>query len=252
MKDKISSYFDFVESNSGISSGSSGNSLVWNIDSIAPGETKIITLKVKTKMVEESIVISNSFTAAAGGSTRTSNNTTNILNPSLMALDLSVDKDNVKKNETYDYTIRYRNIGIADVDNVLLKVILPQNVALKDSQPNYATAEKNILFYKIGRVNKDGKGTIDINVKVSDSVESGEKLIATAVLDYTDAFNASQPNISASVTSVAESGFFGTAAALGFSFSGSNFGFYLLTALLLAVIGAVVYIRLKVSKMLKV
>ena len=252
VKDVLSPYFDFSDSDPETSSDSSGNSLVWNINSIASGETKTISLKVKTKTAEESVVISNSFTAQAEGIKRTSNSTTNILNPSLMALDIGVDKDNVKKNETYDYTIRYRNIGIADIDNALLKIILPQNVTLKDSQPNYATAEKNILFYKIGEINKNGKGTIDISVKVNDSVESGEKLIATAVLDYTDAFGASQPNISASVTSVAESGFFGTAAALGFSLGGSNFGFYLLSALLLAVVGSVVYIRLKVSKMLKV
>lgn len=84
VKDDISSHYDFIEASPSTSIDSFGNSLRWNINSISSGETKTISLKLKVKKVEESVVAYNLFSAKAGGVEKTSNQTTTIINPSLL------------------------------------------------------------------------------------------------------------------------------------------------------------------------
>lgn len=250
VKDIIDRYFEFIESNPEKDSISSGDTLYWKIASLKPGETKTITYRIKTKKAEESVVIPNLFRADSGSVSAVSNEATTILNPCLMALDISSDKTNVKRNETYVSTIRYRNIGIADVDNVLLKVSLPSNVVLEDVNRNY-DSDANVLFFNIGRLNKNESGTIDIKMKVSEKAEWGENLVTTAVLDFTDIFNDPQPNISVSSVVVVESGFFGVASALGLSFGNLNVWLLMFLIVILAFIFGIFYLRYKIAKTIK-
>ncbi|MBI4691943.1 MAG: hypothetical protein HY773_00650 [Candidatus Terrybacteria bacterium] len=174
--------------------------------------------------------------------------TTTILGLSLMALEMSADRDTVGIGKTFTYSVIYRNTGIADADNNLLKVVLPKNVVLMDAGlPNYSL-EENVLFFKLGKINKDEFGSLDIKVKVGDSAENGEKLTATGILDFTDAKANGQPNISASAASeVGSTGFLGTAAT-GFSLAELPWWFYLVV-----IMGAVIFFaRYKISKILKI
>lgn len=250
VKDIIDERFEFLESDPGIDSSSSGNTLYWKIDSLKSGETKTITYRIKTKKVEESIVIPNIFRADASSASDVSNEATTILNPCLMALDIVSGKANVKQNEEYVYAVRYRNIGIADVDNVLLKVSLPANVDLKDANRDY-DSEGNVLFFNIGRVNKNGAGGIDIKVRVNQKAKSGDNLVAAAVLDFTDVFNDPQPNISVSSVVVVESGFFGVASALGLSFGNLSVWLWMFLIIILALIFGIFYLRYKIAQTIK-
>ena len=252
IKDNLPSQFYFVESNPSLGSGSSGNNLVWNIGLIGSGETKSISLKVKAKPVEQSIVVYNYFSGQSGGVSKTSNKTTTILNPALMALSISVDKENVDRNDTYNYSINYKNIGIADTDKAMIKIILPANTKLIDvSGPDYKSEDGNIFLFNIGEVKKNTSGAINARVRVLDTASAGDKLIATAILDFADIFSSPQPNISVSAATAVGTGFLSAAAALGLSLGGAGFWLYLLLALAAIIIGAVIYIRVKVSKMLK-
>jgi len=146
VEDNLSSYYDFVESRPDINYTSSGNILVWNIDSIRPGETETIIFKAKARSVEKSVVVYNDFTVRVSGIERTSNKTTTILNPALMSLDITSDRTTVRKNEQYNYTVRYRNIGIADTANVMLKIITPEDTEILGVSSAGCSRDKNILF----------------------------------------------------------------------------------------------------------
>jgi len=163
-----------------------------------------------------------------------------------MALEMSVDRDRVAIGKILTYNVIYRNTGIADTSNNLLKIVLPKNVVLIDSGSSNYSLEENILFFKLGGINKDEIGFLNIKVKVGSSAEDGEKLTATAILDFTDAKGVSQPNISASATSEVSAGFLGTAAA-GLSLAGLPWWVYLTVALA----AAVFFVRHKISKILK-
>lgn len=249
VKDIIDDHFEFIEADPKIDSSSSSNTLYWKIDSIKQGETKIITYRIKTKAVEESVVIPNVFKAEVNGVSRASNEATTILNPTLMSLDISADKNHVNCNEEFTYTIRYRNIGVADVDNTLLKVSLPAYIDLKDADKNYSD-EGNVLFFNLGRVNKNEAGTIHINVQVNKDASKGESLVATAVLDFTDVFNDPQPNISASTVVVVESGFFGLSSAVGV-LGRMDFWLWLILLLIAGFVFGIFYMRYKIAKIMK-
>lgn len=251
VSDILSEHFEFVGAEPEARYDSSGNSLSWKINSIAPNGTRTITYKVKAGVVEESVVVLNSFKSEAGGATRISNETTTILNPTLMALDLDTDKNDVKKNETFTYTIRYKNIGIADVDNAVIQLSLPKNVSLRDSRPRASQADENVVFFKIGEIGKNESGSIEVKVRVEDSAGAGEKLIATAVLEFADTFGEPQPNISVSKTVSVEGGFFGLASAIALALSGRDILVYLILFVLAAFVGTILYIRHKVDKILK-
>lgn len=250
VKDIIDGRFEFIESEPKIDLSSSGNTLYWKIDSIKPGETKIITYRIKTKMVGESHVIPNVFRAEAGGVSRISNEATTILNPCLMSLDISSDKNHVKRNEEFVYIIKYRNIGISDVDNALLKVALLSDVAVSDIDKSNYSQEGNVLFFKIGRVNKNEAGTINIKVKVNKDADSGENMVATAVLDFTDIFGDPQPNISVSAVVAVESGFFGLSSAIG-GLAKLDAWLWLIILLISAFVFGIFYTRYKIAQMMK-
>ncbi|MBU2263646.1 fibronectin type III domain-containing protein [Patescibacteria group bacterium] len=249
VKDIIDGHFEFIEADLKIDSSSSGNTLYWKIDSIKPEETKIITYRIKTKIVEESTIIPKVLKAEVNGVSIISNEATTILNPTLMSLDISADKNHVNRNEEFTYTIRYRNIGIADVDNTLLKVSLPAYINFKDADKNY-TDEGNVLFFNLRRVNKNEAGTIHINVQVNKDAPAAESLVATAVLDFTDVFNDPQPNISVSAVVMVESGFFGLSSAVGV-FGKMDFWLWLILLLIAGFVFGIFYTRYKITQIMK-
>jgi len=252
VKDTISSYYDIVESNPSYVSGGAGGELTWNLGSISSNENRVIYLRVKARTTEQSVVIYNSFTASAtGATTRTSNKTTTILNPSMMAMDISADKGVVDRNGTFTYNIRYRNIGINDVDNVVIKVSLPEAINFVSSTPTQSSSDANVYFYRIGRVSRNQVGTISIQAKVNEDAEIGTRQIATSVMDYNDIFGTPQRNISVSSAVDVGTGLASAlAAGVGFSFGG-NWWVYLLWFFIILLILAIVYLYFRISQLLK-
>ncbi|MFH1956095.1 MAG: hypothetical protein ABIJ28_00385, partial [Patescibacteria group bacterium] len=156
-----------------------------------------------------------------------------------------------KHDEEFTYVVRYRNIGIADVENVVLKIALPIGIDLKSVDNSNYSAEGNTLFFDLNKVYKDEAGTIYINVKVNDNAKTGESLVATAVIDFTDIFGDPQPNISSSAVVAVEGGFWGLASGIGFA-GFFNEWVWLLIFLILLVIFGIFYLRYKISQALKV
>ncbi|MEW5907875.1 MAG: hypothetical protein AB1643_01700 [Patescibacteria group bacterium] len=249
VKDSLSQNFDFLDSNPPTSVSSDSN-LFWKIASLSSKKTATISLRVKTKPVEKNITIANSFSATAATITKKSNETITILNLDLISLDINADKNEVKYNEEINYTVRYRNIGIADVDNVILKIILPEGLSVKSANPPDYSSERNILFFDLGKIKEKDSGSIDVKVKVEDSAEENGKLITTAILGFTDIFGNPQPDISVSNTIIIEPGFTAVAT-VGFSLAKFGSWIYIVIILLLGFLGLIIYIRYRVSKILK-
>lgn len=252
VKDTISSYYDIVEARPNYSTSElngTGTRLTWNLGSISPSENRVIYIKVKSRTVEQSVVIYNSFTASTGSITRSSNKTTTILNPSMMAMDLAADKGTVDRNGMFNYNIRYRNIGINDVDNVIVKLSLPEGIKFVTSNPSTSSSDANVHFYRLGRVAKGQVGSISIQAQVLEGAEIGSRQIATAVLDYDDIFGTPQRNISSSAIVDVGTGFAALAAAAGFSFGG-NWWTYFLWAIIIILVMAIAYLYFKISRIL--
>lgn len=116
----------------------------------------------------------------------------------LMAIEISASSNKVGINEKFEYKIKYKNTGIADVDNALLKIELPKKIFFEEAKPCKYSFDENVLFFKLGRVNKNESGEINIAVRASGDAKYGEELTATATLDFTNMAGVSQPNVSGS------------------------------------------------------
>ncbi len=253
VKDTVSPYYDIVEASPNFSSSGAnglGQQLIWNLGSLGADQDRVITLRVKAKTVEQSVVVYNSFSASSNGASWFSNKTTTILNPSMMAMDISADKNAVDRNGTFNYSIRYRNIGINDVDNAVIKLSMPEGVKFISSSPGFSSSDANVYFYRIGRVAKNQQGVISIQAQVPEDAESGSRQIATAVLDYSDIFGTPQRNISSSAAIDVGTGLAALAAAVGFSYSG-NWLAYLLWSMIILLVMGIAYLYFKISRILK-
>ncbi len=118
----------------------------------------------------------------------------------LMAIEISASSGKVGINEKFEYKIKYKNTGIADADNALLKIELPKKIFFEEAKPCKYSFDDNILFFKLGRVNKNESGEINIAARTSEDAKYGEELTATAALDFTNMAGVFQPNVSDSAT----------------------------------------------------
>ncbi|MBU4477055.1 hypothetical protein KJ639_01230 [Patescibacteria group bacterium] len=167
--------------------------------------------------------------------------------PDLMAVEISASADKVGINEKFEYKIKYKNTGIADADNVLLKIELPKKIFFEEAKPCKYSFDDNVLFFKLGRVNKNESGEINIVARTSDDAKYGEELTATAALDFTNMAGVSQPNVSDSATITIEGFILGmySSAALFFA----KIPWWLI--LLILVLVSIFWARSGISKSLK-
>lgn len=189
--------------------------------------------------------------AASSGSAATSGSGVAAKLPE-MTVDIEADKTRVSKEEKVEITVDYKNSNATAV-NVLLRVTIPDNVILEDISRGVLSFENNVLSFDIGRVAAGSSGSVKLGMRVNDEARVGDRLEAKAELKYSGLSGTEMPIVrDTEIIEIEGAGGMFSAAALGFSFGGGSLGFYLLMALLLAAIGAVVYVRFKVSKMLKV
>ncbi|MBU4223808.1 hypothetical protein KJ934_01105, partial [Patescibacteria group bacterium] len=165
----------------------------------------------------------------------------------LMAIEISASSGKVGINEKFEYKIKYKNTGIADADNALLKIELPKKIFFEEAKPCKYSFDDNVLFFKLGRVNKNESGEINIVARTSDDAKYGEELTATAALDFTNMAGVSQPNVSDSATITIEGFILGmySSAALFFA----KIPWWLI--LLILVLVSIFWARSGISKSLK-
>lgn len=105
--------------------------------------------------------------------------------PLFMRVNISTDKIEVQKDETFVYNISYNNIGTADADNVILTVKLADGIRLDTAAPLcYGTTMKNELQFNLGRVSAGKSDAIGLRVQASSDASDGDELEIVATLQY--------------------------------------------------------------------
>ncbi len=256
VKSPLSSYVEFIEAVPVVQNLSTG-ALEWRFSSFGGSEVKTISFKVKTKTVTKNVVISNSFTLESSSLVKTSNQTITLLNSGLMAIDISTNKTEVERGDEIIYSARYRNVGIADTDAIIIKVVLPAGTELKATEPAVFSQEGNTLIFKSGKMLKNQIDLLNIRVLVKDEAEKNKNLITTAFVDFTDVFGNVQPGISITNSVKVKGGIIGglfgglTATAAFLPGSLIFWSLFILVILISSVCFYAFYTRRRIYKLLK-
>ncbi len=90
----------------------------------------------------------------------------------------AVDLAAAKPTDTLTYTINYRNNGPATAKSAVLKDVLPEDVTLIGTTPNYTSLDGRELNWELGDLPVGSAGTITVEVDITDSaVTDGDILV---------------------------------------------------------------------------
>ena len=116
----------------------------------------------------------------------------------------SINKDKISLGEEIEFTLIYKNENEKDIDNAIIRIILPMEVEYQNSNPQPNSQISNNFIYNIGEVKSGTIGTIVVKAKIKDiAISNNYQLVFNAIMDYIDSNDKSQ-SISAYLTAIIE------------------------------------------------
>ncbi|MFA5386196.1 MAG: hypothetical protein WC297_00750 [Candidatus Paceibacterota bacterium] len=110
--------------------------------------------------------------------------------PSLVLLISNADRETAIAGGELHYVVVYKNLSQQKLTDVVLKVIFPLEVNYVSSNPKAISLEGNTITYRVGTLDPDEEGSMDVEFAVKNSVRNNDSLIFSATLDYQDKNNA--------------------------------------------------------------
>jgi uncharacterized repeat protein (TIGR01451 family) len=111
----------------------------------------------------------------------------------------TLDNTKPRPGDEINLTISYQNVGNGSINNLNLRIDLPNEVYYLSSIPGNPSFSGNTLFFNLGTLRANGQGTVVVRVKVRDNISNGTKLNFPATLSYTDPEGNTQ-SVNANVT----------------------------------------------------
>jgi uncharacterized repeat protein (TIGR01451 family) len=141
----------------------------------------------------------------------------------------------VKRGDTINYTVTYKNIGKNTLKNSLIQVVVPEGIEMTNASQGSFSNKDHILNVPLGDLVKNAEGEIYLDAKIN-SITT-EKLVSTATLVYTNP-NKAQENAIAYVINIPKEkvSSLGAAALFGKLFSLSLVGWLLLILIVLIIL----------------
>lgn len=182
---------------------SSDNAVTWIIPRIAQGGSGSVNYEVKASAVPDKTVIGNTafMTASAIPQGITSNEVKTTVSAPSMALDLTVDKISVKREEKLEYTITIQNTGSMDAQSVKIMDTIPVETSFLESNITPSSIDGNVIIFNIGSIGKNEAKTIKISVIVKKNAPADSVTVNNVMLSYSDKASVEYLNILKSVSS---------------------------------------------------
>jgi uncharacterized repeat protein (TIGR01451 family) len=96
-----------------------------------------------------------------------------------LALDIEPDFENVIVGDTIDYTVKYRNIADADLEDVVVQVIFAEKTQFVKSTAGFYSLADHKLTVIVGDLDEDEKGEFVVRVEVLRGA-NGDLIVAQA------------------------------------------------------------------------
>ena len=136
--------------------------------------------------------------------TNTTNNTTNVTNntnngtsrPSLVALTVSRDGESIRRGDTLEYIINYKNVSSTrSLRNVILQVAMPKDLEFIEASRGSFSTDDRALIANIGSLAPQEEGVVRMRVKVSGDAEVNKIVVVSANMAYTIVDNNTQEEV---------------------------------------------------------
>jgi len=130
---------------------------------------------------------------------------TNTIAQSCFVLMPAISDGVVRQGEEFEYTLVYRNTCKYDLNNVVLRTVMPLETTFINSNYPISAREGNTITFNVGQVPKDYQATITIRNSLTGSVKTGDTIMYGTTGTYNDnkgKFN----SVSVYVTALVEEG----------------------------------------------
>ena len=149
------------------------NKVIWNISSIRKNEQKYLYVKAKLdNRISENVKSTiTEVKSDINGNILRNNNILNIKYPNLL-VSASLNKEDIKPNEEFEYTISLENNGEGVAKEVVLENIINENLIMLETSENNIGTDSNLKFIFDEVLPKETK-TILVKAKAKENSELG-------------------------------------------------------------------------------
>lgn len=162
--DTLPAGVSFVSANPAPSSVS-GQTLTWNVGTLAAGQNGSITVNTTVAANASSPIINtasiSTITPGDSSGDNTSTTQTTVLDPNVRIVKSA--PQTVNRGEALAFTLAYANTGVAPAHNVVVADILPPGLAFVSANPAPASINGQTLSWNLGTLVAGASGTITVN-----------------------------------------------------------------------------------------
>jgi uncharacterized repeat protein (TIGR01451 family) len=117
--------------------------------------------------------------------------TSNIVSSRSSSVSLNINGNNeiIRIGDIVEYTVNYKNISTKNLQDVILRVSLPQELKFIDASRGYLSSGSNTLIANIENIAPQAGDNVHFKIRVDNTAKISKATIITANLLYTNADN---------------------------------------------------------------
>ncbi len=112
--------------------------------------------------------------------------------PAHIALDITDDRETFTVGDILTYEINYQNVSNTQIDDVFIKVELPDNTEFLSAGEGVYLRKEHAAVFDLGDLEEDEDGDVKVNVRVVTALREGTRVAAAAIVFYTNPTTGSQ------------------------------------------------------------
>lgn len=141
----------------------------------------------------------NNTTNNTNNTTNNTNNQTNTEGqvaeppvPAHIALDITDDRETFTVGDILTYEINYQNVSDTQIDDVFIKVELPDNTEFLSAGEGVYLRKEHAAVFDLGDLEEDEDGDVKVNVRAVTALREGTRVAAAAIVFYSNPTTGSQ------------------------------------------------------------
>jgi uncharacterized repeat protein (TIGR01451 family) len=108
---------------------------------------------------------------------------------SVVSLNVSRNNEKIRKGDTIEYVINYKNTSSKNLQNVVLQITIPKEFQFMEASRGYFSSDNSIVLANIGDLASKEEGNVNVRVTITTDAQTGKIVVVTANLAYTTSTN---------------------------------------------------------------
>jgi len=190
--DTLSPFLDFKGASEDANYNAATRVVQWSRQ-LQPREGHTYTIQVLARAIANNITVKNNAQIFIGGKTYTSNDTEVCITLDPIKVVINSDKTTVMAGDTVTHTIIYTNVVDTAVQNLVLRMPIPQGTTLAGSDRPNLQVDNGVIVIPLGMVNPKQSGTVAISFKVNPNITQSEPIVFGVSALFQDMLGTPQP-----------------------------------------------------------